>query len=155
MRIKIIGIGNINRSDDSLGLVILQQLSEMKFKNVIFENNYGDGFALIESMKNFDKVILIDSISSDSNVGKFHKIDVNKNQFDFKFSLPSTHSFGILEAIKLAKQLKKLPNRCFVFGIEGKDFSFSKDLSTKTNSKLVNAIINEIKKNSSSRLTKC
>jgi hydrogenase maturation protease len=36
---------------------------------------------------------------------------------------PSTHAFGINEALEMARQLDRLPGRVVVYGVEGGSFS--------------------------------
>ena len=45
------------------------------------------------------------------------------------FSRSSTHSFGVAEAVELARALGRLPARVVVFGIEGRDFTPGEGLS--------------------------
>ncbi len=45
------------------------------------------------------------------------------------FSRSSTHSFGVAEAVELARALGRLPARIVVFGIEGRDFAQGEGLS--------------------------
>jgi len=41
----------------------------------------------------------------------------------------SSHSFGLHEAIELARALKRLPRRLILYGIEGKSFGLGGELS--------------------------
>jgi hydrogenase maturation protease len=45
------------------------------------------------------------------------------------FSRSSTHSFGVAEAVELARALGRPPARVVVFGIEGRDFTPGEGLS--------------------------
>ena len=52
-----------------------------------------------------------------------HRFDVDKQALPAVFSCASTHSFGLAEAIEMARVLQQLPARCVVFGIEGGNFA--------------------------------
>jgi hydrogenase maturation protease len=46
------------------------------------------------------------------------------------FSRVSTHVFGVVEAIELARALRQLPPVLVVYGVEGATFETGADLST-------------------------
>jgi hydrogenase maturation protease len=127
-RILVIGIGNIYRSDDAVGLYVVQHLKKQAPRNVIILEGNGDGAALIEYWKNFYAVILIDAVSSGAKPGTLHRFDVHTRPIP-KFINLSTHSFSIVEAIELARILKQLPHYFIIYGIEGKHFTDGTELS--------------------------
>lgn len=140
-RVLIIGIGNDFRGDDSIGLVIARNLKRQSFKNCIIIESTGDGGSLMNSWKAEDKVIIIDAVSSNSPPGTIHRFNAIEKPLPADiFGRISSHSFGIIEAIEIARTLGKMPSRLIVYGIEGMSFDEGAGLSTE-----INAVIPKVK----------
>ncbi len=129
MSVLVIGIGNKYRSDDAVGLEIADSLSECNIKNCTIQRSSGEGIALINLWEDFDHVILIDAVKSDSKAGTIHTIDLSKESLQTDFFQTSSHLFALPEAVQLAKTLDKLPKTMLVYGIEGKNFDYGTELS--------------------------
>lgn len=122
MRILLIGVGNAFRSDDGAGLYIARRIAEQKLPNVAVIEESGEGVALMHRWNDADAVILVDAVSSGSTPGTVHRFDPQDQSIPSKFFNASTHSFGLAEAIELARALNTLPRHLVVYGIEGKHF---------------------------------
>ena len=129
MSVLVIGIGNEYRSDDAVGLEIADSLSEYGIKNCTIQRSSGEGIALINLWEDFDHVILIDAVKSDSEAGAIHEIDLSKEKLQADLFQTSSHLFALPEAVQLAKTLNKLPKVMQVYGIEGKNFDYGIELS--------------------------
>ena len=130
--ILIIGVGNAYRSDDAVGLVVVQRLREdmhLQTKQVTIREESGEGTALLEAWKEAEAVILIDAVRSGVAPGTVHRFDVGRQALPAVFSSASTHSFGLAEVIEMARALQQLPAHCVVVGIEGKNFAAGMELS--------------------------
>ncbi len=141
--ILVIGIGNIYRSDDALGLTIAQYLRKQAPKHTIILEGNGDGTVLTEYWKNTHAVILIDAVRSGAKPGTLYRFDVQAQPIP-KFANFSTHSFGIAEAIELARALNQLPRHCIVYGIEGKHFGVGIGLSSEVR-EAIQEVVTQIK----------
>ena len=134
-RILIIGVGNAYRSDDAVGLVVVRRLREdggpkvNKVNDVTIQEQSGEGTALIEAWKEVEAIILIDAVRSGAEPGSVHRFDASKQALPAVFSSASTHSFGLAEAIEMARALQQLPAHCVVYGIEGENFAAGMELS--------------------------
>jgi hydrogenase maturation protease len=89
----------------------------------------GEGTALLELWKGADDVILVDAVSSASVPGTVTSFDAVAAPLPALFSGCSSHSFGVAEAVELARTLDRLPRRLTVYGIEGGDFTHGTGLS--------------------------
>jgi hydrogenase maturation protease len=125
----VIGIGNEYRSDDSVGLQIARKVAEMKLSPVVVKEESGEGAALMEAWRGFERVIVIDAVSSGSKPGSIFKFDASKERVPAKFFHYSTHAFSVAEAIELARTLHALPEELLLYGIEGEKFSAGTSLS--------------------------
>jgi hydrogenase maturation protease len=146
----IIGIGSDLRGDDAAGLVAARQLRNRVPSGVEVIEHHGDGTALITHWLEFDHVIVIDAMISGAETGVIRRIDALSDSLPPQLSASSTHSFGLEEALDLARQLNQLPKRLVVYGIEGKSFSMGTGLSSGVQeavSVVVEQILQEVSNN--------
>jgi len=130
MKQKIIGIGNDFRSDDAVGLLVARKLKELYPDFDIIESD-GNGVDLLSIFQEYDKVIIIDAAIADNpeDVGQIREIKITP---DFNFSdlkIYSSHSFSLLEALKMGKQLSILPDDLYLYLILSQNFSFGQEIS--------------------------
>lgn len=124
-----IGVGNPFRSDDGVGAAVVRRLRGEVPPGVKVQEESGDGTELLEAWKDADCVILVDAVLSGAPPGTIHRLDAREEKLPTWFSHSSTHSFGVAEAIELARAMGDLPPRLVVYGIEGLDFSPGTELS--------------------------
>lgn len=130
MKQKVIGIGNDFRSDDAAGLLVARKLKELYPDFDIIESD-GNGVDLLSIFQEYDKVIIIDAAIADNpeDVGQIREIKITP---DFNFSdikIYSSHSFSLLEALKMGKQLSILPDDLYLYLILSQNFSFGQEIS--------------------------
>jgi len=124
-----IGVGNPFRGDDGAGRAVVRRLRGEIPPGVKVQEETGDGAELLEAWKGADCVILVDAVLSGAPPGTIHRLDARMEKLPVWFSHSSTHSFGVAEAIELARTMGDLPERLIVYGIEGLDFSAGTALS--------------------------
>jgi hydrogenase maturation protease len=127
----IIGIGNASRGDDAAGLIAARLIKEALLalpdppdpgRVAVLEQD-GEGTALVALWEGAGTVILIDAARSGAAPGSIHRFDVRSQPLPVGLRRCSTHAFGVVEAIELARALDRLPPRLIVYGIEGRSFS--------------------------------
>ena len=116
--IRIIGIGNLFRGDDAVGLLAARRLRERLDSSVEVLEAEGDGLALLDLMEGADQVMLIDAVKSGGHPGTTVRLDLSKESRWGRLVPCSTHAIGIAEAIDLARTLGRLPKRVMLYGIE-------------------------------------
>jgi hydrogenase maturation protease len=129
--IIIIGVGNPHRGDDGVGLIVARSLLERDRRGAEVVEESGEPAALLAAWEGADAVILIDAVSSGSAPGTIHAFDVSEAPLNRDFFRHSTHAFGVAEAVELSRALGGLPPVIWIFGIEGKSFEMSSDLSAE------------------------
>ena len=107
----VIGVGNEHRGDDAAGIEVARRLRGSRATEVT------DCSSLLDRWEGEDAVIVVDAMRSGRPVGTVIEIDGLSQAFPIK-AFPSTHSFGLAEAIELGRILGKLPERLTVYGIE-------------------------------------
>lgn len=125
----VIGLGNEDRGDDAIAIVIASRLESRAANSFRVVRRVSDGLALMEAWEGADTVIIIDAASSGAAPGTIHRIDAGAEPLPRDFFRYSTHAFGVVEAVELARALQRLPPRLVVYGIEGKTFETGDELS--------------------------
>lgn len=126
----VIGVGNTFRRDDGVGIWVAQRLREQLPRGVCVLEATGEGAALLEAWKETSSVVLVDAARSGDRPGTIHRFDAAVKRVPSIFSSASTHSFGVGEAIELARALHQLPARFVIYGIEGENFEQGIGLSS-------------------------
>lgn len=96
----------------------------------------GEGTSLMDAWKDYNRVFIVDAVSSDSLPGSVHRLDASKT-IPSKFFSCSTHNFGVAEAIELARTLDQLPEHLLLYGVEGGNFQPGEILSPEVESAIV------------------
>ncbi len=118
----VIGIGNLYRSDDAAGLLVVNSLRKDNPAGIKFVENAGDGFSLLHQWSKGDQVVLVDAVLSDAPAGTVRRFDLLTESLSDKALHFSTHTFSLPEAIQLARQLQLFPSEMLLFTIDGKNF---------------------------------
>ena len=119
----IVGVGNAFRRDDAAGLAAATRLHGWLPGAIRVLAQEGDFASLLDDWRGADAVIVVDATSSGSEPGTIRRYDAHERPLPAAFSRSSTHSFGVAEAVELARALGRLPACVVVFGIEGRDFT--------------------------------
>jgi len=136
----VIGIGNDFRCDDGVGLVVARKLKEKLGWNAEVIETEGEGADLMAQWQGRETVFVIDAVSSGSLPGTLHWVDATTGSIPSQLRTFSSHRFGLPEAIEVARSLGLMPERLFVCGIEGANFSYGTDLSQQTSDAVGNAV---------------
>jgi hydrogenase maturation protease len=127
--VRIIGIGNEFRSDDGVGLLVARQLRARLPREVVVLEESGEGTALIEAWQGADTVLLIDAVQSGAAPGVIHLFEAHRRALPDQMFCCSSHSFGVAQAIEMARELGRLPRTLIVHGIEARQFNAGTALS--------------------------
>ena len=127
--VLVIGVGNPLRGDDGAGAVVIQRLQNCLPPSVTTLQLDSDGVSLMEAWQGFEKVILVDAACSGAAPGAIHRFDASQIELPRGLFHYSSHLFGIAEAVELARQLGRLPERLVIYGIEGAVFVYGEGLS--------------------------
>jgi hydrogenase maturation protease len=132
MRTIIIGIGNVHRGDDAVGVRIARRLAASHPGIGVIIEASGEGASLIDSWQGYERVILIDAVAPGAAVGPpghVHRIDVRDRELPSAFFHYSTHAFSVAEAVEMARVLGLLPPSMIVYGVVGVSFAAGAGLS--------------------------
>ena len=118
----IVGVGNEYRGDDGVGPFIARKLKRKDLPGTLVVISTGEGTSLMELWSGASVVILIDAMHSGDPPGNIRCFDCDMQSIPGAFFPNSSHHFGVVEAVALAKVLNRLPPHLMVYGIEGKSF---------------------------------
>jgi len=131
-KIGIIGIGNLLRKDDGVGIVLLELLVKRKKefpKNIEFINGGTGGMNLLHLLAQFDTVLLIDAVDFKGRPGEARVFSLKDIQSQKKPVMMSTHDPDFLNLLRLSQALKELPETLVIFGVQPRDVSHGMGLS--------------------------
>ncbi|HET7856029.1 MAG TPA: hydrogenase maturation protease [Gaiellaceae bacterium] len=125
----VIGTGNAWQGDDGAGLAVARRLRERAPDDVDVVEVEGEPVSLVDAWADAEEVFLVDAVSSGTAPGTVHRVDATDSPLPAELSTASTHTFGVGEAVELARALDRLPGRLVVYGIEAGDLSAGGGLS--------------------------
>lgn len=138
----IIGIGNPFRGDDGVGLAVIRRLKEddrfSESMRVIAHT--GDGTYLMDLWEKQNNVIIVDAAHGRGQPGTVYRFHVSETDFLHAFVGSSSHSFGVVEAIELARAINRLPEQLVIFAIEGATFDYGASLSAEVTDTIDNVV---------------
>lgn len=118
--ILILGLGNPILSDDAIGIRVVQQLKTLlgKDSNVEIKDTSLGGINLLELIRGYQKLILIDSIKTPDGIpGQVHEFKMN--DFRQTIHLSSIHDINFATVMKLGEKLGfKMPKETQIFAVE-------------------------------------
>lgn len=140
----VIGIGNENRSDDAVGLLIARRIQEKVEEGVLSEvevfEHTGEATSLMELWQGASKVIVVDATQSGKSPGSIICHNASQEPLPAVFESFSSHVFSVPQAVELSRNLGTLPQELFVIGVEGKSFDHGVSLSEEVRSEISTAV---------------
>jgi hydrogenase maturation protease len=129
--ILILGIGNDILTDDAIGPKIVKRLQEeISSDNISFLTAAAGGLEILEMIKDFQQVVIIDAIKTRDGVpGTVYYL--NPGNFKETLHISSFHDVSFLTALELAKKLEiHIPSRIDIIAVEiVEDLTFSNEFS--------------------------
>ncbi len=125
----IIGIGNPLMSDEGVGIQIIEEMEKTDSlpPDVTLLDGGTAGYALLDYMQGFDRVIIIDAVRGGGKPGTIYRLSYDDiiRQPDLKVS---GHQIDLSEVLALARKLGELPELLLV-GIEPGKLDYGMTLS--------------------------
>ena len=119
MKTRVIGLGNSLLSDDGVGIYAAREVARRSSVDVA-ETEVG-GFALMELMAGWDRVLMVDSIMFD-DVEPGTVLRLAPEDLHTSLRLRSVHDIDLPTALELGRRLGlKMPSELVIFGIRAKD----------------------------------
>jgi hydrogenase maturation protease len=131
----IICVGNPYRCDDVAGLLVADRLRAKGAGSLQIVKHDGEASRLIDVWRGFDRIFIVDAVSSREGPGTVSRLDASCAEALRAVFCVSTHSFGVADAIEMARTLGELPAEVILFGIAGESF----EVGTRVSSSVIEA----------------
>jgi len=144
--VKIIGFGNKYKSDDGIGIRVIEELEKLecfKDKNIEIIDGGTSGIDLLFLLRDCQKAIIIDAMDAgQKNVGDIVNIKVSDVEEFIKrdYKSFSLHDFNLADILKLARALKINTKNISIIGINPKSIDFGENLSPEIEKKIPDII---------------
>jgi hydrogenase maturation protease len=129
-RTLVLGMGNPILSDDGVGLRVVEQLAEEPMpEDVELQLSEVGGLRLLELVRGFTKVVIIDALKSGRRPGEVVRLEGAAFKGGQRYG--SAHSISLEQALELGRRLGyEMPAEVVVFAIEAEDVeTFGEQLS--------------------------
>jgi len=143
----VIGLGNPDRGDDAIGILVLRALRGRVPEDVALLEDTGAPLFVLEQFQKFDALILVDAVRSGSPPGAVTCFDGRYIPQDVRARSVSSHGMCVHDALGLGDALGLLPEIVRVVGIEAADFTPGAPMSGETERAVpaaVEAVLREI-----------
>jgi len=127
--IMVLGIGNLLCRDDGIGVRIvgeMQGLGKYSGIRIVDGGTAPDLFALLDDDVN--RLIIVDALRGGGRPGDIYRLDLREENIA-DGPAASLHGMGVLDSLKLMRQLGQQPPQVAVIGIEPADVSHGLQLS--------------------------
>ncbi len=125
----VLGIGNLLCRDDGIGVRIAGEMQGMDKYNgirIVDGGTAPDLFDLLDD--NVHKLIIVDALRGGGRPGDIYRLDLHEENIATG-PAASLHGMGVLDSLKLMRQLGRQPPQVTLIGIEPADISHGLQLS--------------------------
>ena len=147
-RIAVIGLGNPDRGDDAIGILVVRTLRERISPDVTILED-GSPVDVLQHWEKFDAVILVDAVCSGSPAGTIQVFDGLHLPSHVRPGTVSSHGFCVQDVIRLGDALGTLPGIVQVVGIEAARFNPGEKPGPEVNAAIeeaVEAVLEQIRR---------
>ncbi len=128
-RLLVIGVGNAERGDDGAGMAVVEALQRMLPSGVEVRAMGGNGTRLMEAWAEAKALWVVDAVRAGGAPGTIYRYEAHTEPLPVRAFATSTHTFGLAEAVEVARALGRLPKRLVVYGIEAATFELGTSVS--------------------------
>lgn len=123
-------MGNEWRGDDAAGLLVVRSLKQELPPGVEIAESPETASTLQDLWQQAARVIVVDAVVSGGSPGTIYRFDAHAPGATFPVShSPSTHGWGLSEALAMGKVFQNFPPCLIIYGIEGANFTLGKEVS--------------------------
>lgn len=127
MKPLVIGLGNRDRGDDAVGLVVADLLADRGDHDVVAWE--GSELDLLDLWRGRPDVVLVDAVVSGRMPGTVQELDATSLEAVASSIAGSSHGFDLVWVVKLARRLGALPERLRIVAVEAADLGHGAGLS--------------------------
>ena len=129
-RIVVLGIGNLLKGDDGVGVRVIEALEARNLPpEVELVDGGAGGLTLLVHFEGARALVIVDAVNLGAPPGTVRAFglgDIEDAGLPVRFSL---HEVGILPMLELARQLGQLPGEVRIIGVQPERFDLGDQLS--------------------------
>ena len=141
MRTLVIGVGNLLRTDDGVGIHVINSLNKLNSEIDTLDAAMGS-VEIIEALRGYDRAIIVDAIETGAEPGTIYRVNLTRGEEPPVI----THSHGtdLITTLQLGRQLfpDEMPTEIILIAVEAGDTTTISDRPTR---KVQNAIKKVVK----------
>jgi hydrogenase maturation protease len=129
MRTLVIGVGNLLRTDDGVGIQVIRNLNNFVPGVDTLDAAMG-GVEILEAMRGYDQVIIVDAIESGAEPGTIFRVNLAEGEEPPVIS--HSHGIDLITTLNLGRQLygEEMPGKIILFAVEAEDSTTISDEPT-------------------------
>ncbi|HUT63815.1 MAG TPA: HyaD/HybD family hydrogenase maturation endopeptidase, partial [Anaerolineae bacterium] len=146
--ITILGLGNILLKDEGVGVWIAEEIARRSLPdNVEIIDGGTAGLDILTSMKDVDKLIIIDALQGNEKPGtvyRLHPEDVPAPSDSYV----SVHQMNILEGLSIAQKTGNAPQETVIIGVEPEEMDWGLGVTPDIKQKfpeIIDIVLEEVK----------
>ena len=147
VKVLVLGVGNPILSDDGVGIHVARELKKRSIPGVDVEELAASGLELLDVVRGYDKVVIIDAIQTTK--GKPGELYILEEK-DFEKSIhgSSPHGINIATALALGRKLvpKEMPKEVVFFAFEAEDLVNVSEKLTPKVAKALPRIVEQVER---------
>jgi len=133
VRVIILGIGNLLRSDDGVGLHVIEMLRNEHLGDNVHLIEGLSNLDILEALKGYEKIIIVDAMLSSGKPGTIYQLsleDFKEKQTVHSFSTHLNMDFHTM--LEFGKKLfpEKTPEDIIIIAVEAEDITTISDKCT-------------------------
>jgi hydrogenase maturation protease len=126
--VRVIGVGQMHRGDDSVGLVVVDYLRALTPPGVELRYGAADGAALLAQIEGLPSAILVDCARGRGQPGQILKVDPAMAPGGAA-ATGGSHGNALADALALGGALGCLPSRLTILTVVGERFAVGEPMS--------------------------
>lgn len=127
--VVVIGVGNPYRRDDGVGPAVIERLRRADLPGTTLAESDGDAGTLIELWERRRLAIVVDAVHTHhAHPGRIHR-HVMACRPGTSARSASSHTMDMGDAVALARELDRLPDRMVMLGVEVADIGYGPGLT--------------------------
>ena len=143
MRTLVIGVGNLLRCDDGAGVHVVNRLKN-EAPNIDAEDVAMGSIEILEAMKGYDRVIIVDSVKTGAEPGTVFLVNITGG--DEPPVIGSSHGVDLVTTLRLGAALfpEEMPGEQIIVGVEAGDITTLSEECTPPVEAAINRVVEEI-----------
>jgi hydrogenase maturation protease len=143
----ILGIGNPLRSDDGIGIHVVEALREENLREDVDIKEGLSGLDILGAIAGYERIIMIDALKSGGEPGTIYKLSVEDLHAQQTLHTFSTHDVDIPTMLKLGRDLYpgKMPEDIVIIAVEAEDIETFSETCTPNVEKAIQEVVHLIK----------